>query len=430
MDTNPLVALVEALDALAVAGGDRPVGSLAPGELVAVNAAVGVLRRRVDAVGVQVAAEIARLSRTGLGKDSLARRHGFRSAEAMISATTGVPVFEARRMMQVGEATAPRVTVSGEPAPQKYPHVAAGVREGRIGTTAAAAILAMLNRVSPRAGQAGVAEMEEHLATAAAGMRPDELARLLTQAEAVLDPGGVERKQAEIFADRSLTISERDGVLRVEYRSDVLSGAPVKAAIESIVSATLHHPTRTHDHTTETSPTGGNDTGGHGARKGGSCDGGACDGGAACPGHDGRHDDACEGCAGGARVGEAEADQRSIRQIRADALTELCRHALGCENAPTTPTVTVVVRMNLTDLQTGIGQATIDGIDQPVTAGQVRRLAADLELIPLVLGTRSEILDLGRTARLFTPKQKLAITERDHGCISCGAPPPAATSTT
>lgn len=79
--------------------------------------------------------------------------------------------------------------------------------------------------------------------------------------------------------------------------------------------------------------------------------------------------------------------------------------------------------MTLQDLQAGTGHATIDGIDQPISAGTARRIAAAGNIIPAVLGTDSEILDWGRSKRLFTPTQRLAITERDHGCAGCGAPP-------
>jgi hypothetical protein len=46
----------------------------------------------------------------------------------------------------------------------------------------------------------------------------------------------------------------------------------------------------------------------------------------------------------------------------------------------------------------------------------VRRLACDAEIIPAVLGTPSEILDLGRATRLFTPTQTRALTLRDRHC--------------
>ena len=44
------------------------------------------------------------------------------------------------------------------------------------------------------------------------------------------------------------------------------------------------------------------------------------------------------------------------------------------------------------------------GTGEPITAGEARRLACTAGLIPAVLGTKSEVLDLGRTARLFTTR--------------------------
>lgn len=364
--TTPLSGVAEALATLVDAGGDRVADSLTPAQLVAVSEAFGVLKRRVDAALVPVAAELARRSRVELRRESLARRRGFRSAESMISTVTGVPVGEAKRLVQVGEATAPRVSLSGEALPEPHPHVADGVRRGVIGVAAASAIVSLLDRVAPRADAAAVDEMEARLAQAAPGLRPDELGKLLARAEASLDPGGVERKLSEIRADRSLTISERGGVLHVHLVTDAMSGAPLKAAVEGAVTAVF----RRNEHATD-----------------------------------------------------AEADQRSVRHIQADAVIEFCRHALGCTQVPTLPTTTVVVRMDLDALRSGVGTAIIDGIDQPVPAGAVRRMAADLQVVPVVLGGDSEVLDLGRAKRLFSPAQKLALAERDGGCVGCGAPP-------
>ena len=117
-------------------------------------------------------------------------------------------------------------------------------------------------------------------------------------------------------------------------------------------------------------------------------------------------------------------EARTIPQLNAAALAAACRHMLGCDQTthPLAAT-TVVVRIPLEALTTGTGIATIDGITQPIDPGTARRMAADADIIPLVLGGDSEILDLGRRKRLFTPTQRLALTERDGGCAGCGAPP-------
>ena len=103
--------------------------------------------------------------------------------------------------------------------------------------------------------------------------------------------------------------------------------------------------------------------------------------------------------------------------MRADALHDLARHALGCKNT------TIIVRMSLEDLTTGEGLGSIDGTDQPVSVGELRRLAGDASIIPAVLGGPSEVLDQGRTKRMFTAAQRLALIERDGGCAKCHAPP-------
>lgn len=365
MSDKSLDGIVEAVKALTRAVGERVPASLTPGELVAVNHAFGVLKRHVDAAFAPFAAEIARQSRTELGRDSLAKKHGYRSPVALIQATTGSSVGEAVKLVQVGEASAPRLSLTGETLPAKHPHVGAAVRSGALGVTAASAILTMLDRIEPRADAARRDAVERELAELAPGLRADELARLLARAEAHLDLDGLEPRHEQARAERHFEIVERDGRLRFAGETDVETGAPIKAVIEAIVSRHLRSI-----HTAD----------------------------------------------------DATRDQRSLRQMRADALADVCRHALGCEQQPTGPTTTVVVQMTLEQLQTGIGDATIHGIDQPVPAGAVRRLACDLQIIPAVLGGESEVLDWGRDKRGFTRAQKLALALRDGGCAFCGAP--------
>ncbi|MFJ4175635.1 DUF222 domain-containing protein, partial [Microbacterium sp. NPDC089696] len=89
---------------------------------------------------------------------------------------------------------------------------------------------------------------------------------------------------------------------------------------------------------------------------------------------------------------------------------------------PTTG-ATVIVRVGLDELTTGTGAASIDGTDQSVSISTCRRIAASGGVIPVVLGTAGEILDWGREKRLFTRAQRLALVERDGGCVMCGLPP-------
>ncbi|MHA7985053.1 HNH endonuclease [Rathayibacter sp. CAU 1779] len=363
-----LDAVQQALDAVRSVSSGREAVDLAAAELVAVADALGMLRRTVDAALLPVAAEIARQSRPELGRDSLAKQQGFRTPGALIATTTGTSTGEAVRMVAVAEATAPRVMLSGEIAPAKHPHVAAAVHTGTLGTLAAAAMISMLDRVAARTDPASLDAMEARLVDAAPGLSIDRVHTLVNRAEALLDPDGVEPREEELRAARSVTIRQRrDGTIHVEGTFDPETGAPIVVAVEGIVSGMLR-----------------------------------------------RRDD-------GTSV--AEVDERTIAQMRADALSEMCSHILGCATVPTAPSATVVVRVSLSDLQTGDGFATIDGIAQPVSVSTARRIAADAQFIPCVLGGDSEILDWGRAKRGFTRAQKLALAERDGGCAFCGLPP-------
>ena len=56
----------------------------------------------------------------------------------------------------------------------------------------------------------------------------------------------------------------------------------------------------------------------------------------------------------------------------------------------------------------------------------MRRLACAARIIPVVLGGRSEVLDLGRSRRLFSPAQRKAMAVRDRRCRAEGCTVPAA----
>jgi hypothetical protein len=78
--------------------------------------------------------------------------------------------------------------------------------------------------------------------------------------------------------------------------------------------------------------------------------------------------------------------------------------------------------MDLEDLKSADGLGDVvygDGL----SAATVRRLACDAKVIPLVLGSSSEPLDVGRSERLVTRAMRRALNRRDKGCVICGAPP-------
>ena len=116
-------------------------------------------------------------------------------------------------------------------------------------------------------------------------------------------------------------------------------------------------------------------------------------------------------------------DLRTPAHRRADALLDLCR--LAANHTPTAggekPHVTVTV--DWSTLQGGGTAALGSGV--PITAGTARRLACDATIIPAVLCSTEEPLDLGRAARLVSTAQRRALVLRDQGCRfpGCDRPP-------
>ncbi|NYI78953.1 HNH endonuclease signature motif containing protein [Nocardioides panzhihuensis] len=80
--------------------------------------------------------------------------------------------------------------------------------------------------------------------------------------------------------------------------------------------------------------------------------------------------------------------------------------------------------MNVEDLRNDLGTAALGFDGDKITAAEARRMACNADLIPVVLGTDSEIFDFGRTTRLAPPVQHRALRLRDKCCQAedCDAP--------
>ena len=374
------------------------VESMSDSGLVAVTDAVAQLIRDAQAVLARTAAEVAKRSPAELGREGLAKKRGFLNPAHLLAASTGGRASEAAKLIAVGTDTAPRRALTGETLPPAHPHVATAFAAGAISIDAADAISGMLRRVAPRADSGQADRMERVLAQRAAELPFDLLLRVIREAEARLDQDGVAPREEELRADRSLIIrQEANGMLRLTARLDPETAAPVKAVIEAIV---------THDI--------------RATRPGSGASAVADSTAPAFDGEEAARDGSAVETGGDVADGSVIPDTRSIPQMQADALAMIARHVLGCNRVPAAPATSMVVRVNLETLVDGVGHARIDGLDHPVSAGTIRRMAASAGIIPAVLGTDSLPLDLGRTARGFTPAQRIALGERDGGCANCG----------
>jgi hypothetical protein len=88
------------------------------------------------------------------------------------------------------------------------------------------------------------------------------------------------------------------------------------------------------------------------------------------------------------------------------------------------PKAHISVTIDFNDLQKSLTHATGTMMfGDTLSAGTVRRLACDAEILPIVLGSKSQPLDVGTSQRLVTQPMRRALNARDKGCVACGAPP-------
>ncbi len=137
-------------------------------------------------------------------------------------------------------------------------------------------------------------------------------------------------------------------------------------------------------------------------------------------GHDG-HDDHH------GHDGELVQDPRDAGARLWDALVATAQHGLDSDLPPDShgaPT-RLLVTTTLDALRDGLGSSLAHDALNELSAATIRRLACDAEIIPAVLGSTGEPLDVGRAKRLVTPAIWVALVLRDQHCAfpGCDRPP-------
>jgi len=346
------------------------------------------LKRQVDAILVRAAGELAVRSRPSLGQGSLAKSSGHTTPASLLTELGRVTLAEAGKTVRLGVATTAPVSLLGERLPAPFPLVTDAVNSGVVQVDAAQAIITNLTQAAPRALPEHLVAAEEELVDFAACHPADTVRKLSIYWRDALDTDGVAPREEALIALRSLRWSKQgNGLERCTIDLDPLGAGYVRTMIDAMVGDALRKVRF------EAEPAAN---------------------------HEDLDRDACS-------ADHVElADPRTIPRIAADALIDVARHMMGCTTGPgTLPHTTLIVRMTLEQLQSGLGVAQLDGVEEPITAGAARILAAEAELIPAVLGGNSQILDLGIGKRLFSRAQRIAFAERDGGCAvtDCGKPP-------
>ena len=246
---------------------------------------------------------------------------------------------------------------------ESAPLVSAAMAEGRIGLDKVRIILRALDGLPEDVSVELRDRAEATLIDQAADLSPQALARVARHLEAVIDPDAADAAEA-----RALLREERSAWEKTTLR--ILDRYDGTSTISGVLPTATAHRLRTYIEAF-TQP-----------RK-----------------LDGE---------------TARADQLSGR-----AFCDLLDHI----NPATLPThggdaTTIIVTIPLADLRADLGTAAIGGhdSDQRLSAAEARRLACTAQIIPAVLGATSQVLDLGRAQRLFTPAQRKALRTMHSTC--------------
>ncbi|WP_345761627.1 DUF222 domain-containing protein [Diaminobutyricibacter sp. McL0608] len=459
-DLDRLAAAVEALRALEASAGaeadggvcaDARAGMDALGltntqKLVRSLAVLGAVRAAVDAVALHRIAALERERSFDPEADPV-QAAGHPNVESLLAELWKTPLPAARQLCGVARATAPRHSLQGDELPAEFPDLAkallgngAGSEHGGepvnagsdtadadpgddAGDPAGAAarvvrswmsvaqagvIIRELGKTGPGCGLDERAMGERALIEHAPGLTVEQLRKLAVQVRERLDQDGTEPREQMQRRRRSLTITTtRDGMTHINWYLDAESAGHVLPQLTAYVSqdyrASRDKPG------SGVSPT--------------SSDAGPA-GGVRFQLTDTTETDVNNPDSDGTRAEAVMPESRTLAQLRSDGAVDAFRHLAGCSTPGSRPPVTMIVRVGLNDLRSGDGTAEIDEVPTPVSAGTARRLAADANVIPMVLGGNSEVLDLGRKQRLFSPAQKHALAERDDGCAWTGCPHP------
>ena len=119
-------------------------------------------------------------------------------------------------------------------------------------------------------------------------------------------------------------------------------------------------------------------------------------------------------------------------QRRADALIHLLRHAATARPQPGVGAAKVIVKLDYDQLKAGAAGAGVVGDSVQLSAGELRRVCCDAEIIPVVLRGGSEVLDVGRipptgdprdAGSADRPRRWLRVPRLQRATLSLPSPP-------
>jgi hypothetical protein len=359
---------------------------------------------------------VRRLAAAGVAEAS-----GYRSAEALIQDLWRVDLGEARRLIRAAHALCGSIGGLGESIEPACPAAGKAAASGVLDRGHVRVIhdaMTYLERV-PGIDPAALAEAEEFLVEHAATLTPRALMRVAAALIAKLDQDGIAPEDEPEPTDELRIVRRKDGSLalkgRFRDRADVDLLCETFDALSGRANADDHRDLAQRYAETLLDLCGcANAPGGIAAETGpethvdpeDTC--GPIERGEPDPRH---QPPATRSPVGEPASGEAARTGDDTAPGDATAAPEALRR-----RAPRAPgRAQLTLTMPLTWLGAQIGHGLL-GDETPISAAEVRRLACDAGVIPMVLGTRSEPLDVGRLSYVVPEPMRRTLVFRDRGC--------------
>ncbi|MHC1559801.1 HNH endonuclease signature motif containing protein [Actinomycetospora sp. C-140] len=406
--------------------------------------------------------DVAELVRLGVAQVT-----GDRSAARLVAELWRVDPAEAGRRVEEAEDLCPRVSLRGEPLPPRYPCTAAVCAEGQVSGDHVVIIRRTMGRLE-HLGTVAVDDLvscERILAEAAAGLPPRMLRRVADRMLAEFDPDGVAPPDGADARDELRLLRRRDGSLALKGRLqdpldaemivevfDLLStpagpdddrdlarrhADALKDLAQNALGATglatdargenPENSSDTHDADDDADVDASRDAGTDaGADAEAATDVGAVDdetisetssetdSAAADTAADGAGD--CTGACGGDDTGAGQ--QALIPEPR---IPEPLRAAPNPASSPGAGPARALLTITIDHrwLRDQVGHGVLDS-GHAVDVTTIRRWACDAGIVPMVLGSRGEPLDVGRLSYTAPEGIRRALIVRDGGCAFPG----------
>jgi Domain of unknown function (DUF222) len=369
----PSDTLIATARAVAALGADASAfGRLDDDGLLEAQRTISSLHQLTETYAAWAAGEIARRSPRELGYAGLAQRKGFASPEALIQSMTHTTRAEATRFVQVGTllADVALATELSEPLPWQA-EIAAAVSDGVLSLSAAESVRNGLGKPDAAVTTANLAAAASVLIGEAAHLSVDQLLRRARQLRDILDAEGIARREKQRRDDRYLKRWIRpDGMYQASMLLDPESGSIVFAALDAIISP----------------------------RRGGP-----------------RFVDPEEQ----ARADKVLDDPRSDLQLQADALVEMVKIATEADPGKLFGSRRPAVRVIVTEatMTKSAGHGYLEGNPDPVSFETIERHLCDTGIVGVKFDDDGQCINVGRTKRLFTGKQRIGLAVRDGGCL-------------